>query len=257
MGFLEDVIERKREEVAARKKVLPPGALAPHPDVPTYRFLDSLIRPGVRLICEVKRKSPSEGALASDDDVIRRVHRYKEGGAAAISVLTDEEAFGGTLDDLAKIRDEVPLPLLRKDFLVDEYQLMEAASVGANAALLIVAALDQPALVDLVAAARELGVEPLVEVHDEPEVERAVASGARVIGVNARNLSTLEVDLSVTKRVLPTIPEDRVAVAESGITSYFDIQELGEAGARAFLVGSALMKSDDILGAMQGLQGFF
>lgn len=255
MGFLEDICEQKRAEVASRRKVMPASALAPHPAARRHGFLESLSRPGIRLVCEVKRASPSEGAIAGDDDIVKRAHTYRAGGAAAISVLTDGLHFGGSLDDLRTLREEVSVPLLRKDFVVDAYQVAEAESAGANAVLLIVAALDQPHLRDLYQEIRGRGMEALVEVHDARELERAVDLGARVIGINNRNLKTLEVDLATCRALLPTLPGDCVGVAESGISSYAEVEELHELGARAFLIGTSLMRSPDVAATLRALQG--
>lgn len=256
MGFLEDVIERKREEVARRRRVLPEGALVPYPALERHAFLESLTREGIRIICEVKRRSPTEPDLAPDDDIVARVHAYREGGAAAISVLTDEQDFGGSLQDLETIRAEVPVPLLRKDFLVDPYQVLEAATAGANAVLLIVAALEGEQLAEMIAFTRSYHLEPLVEVHDEAELERALEAKARVVGVNNRNLRTLEVDLGTSRRLIHEIPEGIVAVAESGIREYSEVDDLAKAGYKAFLVGTSLMRSQNILGDLRELQGF-
>lgn len=256
MGFLEDVIERKQDEVASRRRVLPAGALAPHPSVSWYSLRESLTREGIRIIAEIKRRSPTKPDLTEGADIVSIAHAYSRGGAAAISVLTDEEAFGGSLSDLQTVRDEIALPILRKDFLVDDYQILEAASVGANAVLLIVAALEDAQLKDMVAFALEQRVEPLVEVHDEDELERAVAAGARVVGINNRNLKTLEVDLDTCRRLLPKIPEGIVAVAESGYDDYSQLHELQQEGAHAFLIGSSLMSSEDPAQKLKALQGF-
>lgn len=256
MGFLEDVVERKRAEVEARRRVLPEGALAPHPSVSWYSLRESLTRDGIRIIAEIKRRSPTNPDLSQEQDIVSRAHAYSKGGAAAISVLTDEEAFGGSLQDLQTVRDEIALPILRKDFLVDTYQILEAASVGANAVLLIVAALEQDALVDMIAFAVEQRLEPLVEVHDEEELARALEAGARVVGINNRNLKTLEVDLGTCRRLLPEVPEGVVVVAESGYDDYAQLHDLQQAGAHAFLIGSSLMKSDDPAQKLKALQGF-
>jgi indole-3-glycerol phosphate synthase len=256
MGYLEDVIERKRREVEDRRRVLPPAALPPHPPRRRHAFVESLTREGVRIIAEVKRRSPREPELALDDDVVARVHAYREGGAAAISVLTDEVDFGGRLEDIEVIRAEVALPILRKDFLIDAYQLQEAASAGADAVLLIARALPGGQLAELLAVAREQGLEAMVEIHREDELARALEAKARVIGVNNRDLGTLEVDLGTCRRLIGSIPPGVVAVAESGIGSASQIHDLSKAGFKAFLVGTSLMKSKNIVGDLKGLQGF-
>lgn len=200
---------------------------------------------GVSVIAEVKRASPSKGALASIKDPAALASDYAAGGAAAISVLTEERRFGGTLDDLRAVRAEVDVPVLRKDFITTSYQLWEARAVGADMALLIVAALDQPALESLIDRARSIGLTPLVEVHDEEEVERALAADADLIGVNARNLKTLEVDRDTFSRVAPRIPDHIVKVAESGVRDARDVIEFARFGANVVLVGETLVRTDN------------
>jgi indole-3-glycerol phosphate synthase len=256
MGFLEDVIARKRLEIESRQRVLPAGALPPHPSLERHAFLESLTREGIRVICEVKRRSPTKPDLAPNDDLAARVHAYREGGAAAISILTDEQDFGGSLVDLETARAEVSIPLLRKDFLIDPYQILEAANAGASAVLLIVAALDGSQLEDMIAFTRAQSMEPLVEVHEEAELERALEAKARVIGVNNRNLSTLEIDLGTSRRLIQEVPEGIVAVAESGIREASEVHNLAKAGYRAFLIGTSLMQSEDIVGDLREFQGF-
>ncbi len=200
---------------------------------------------GVKVICEVKRSSPSKGALAAIADPAGLAADYEAGGAAVISVLTEQRRFGGSLADLEAVRARVDIPVLRKDFIVTSYQLWEARAYGADLALLIVAALDQPALESLIERAVSIGLTPLVEVHDEDEVERAVDAGAKVIGVNARNLKTLEVDRGTFERVAPEIPESIVKVAESGIRGPHDLIAYANAGADAVLVGESLVTGRD------------
>jgi indole-3-glycerol phosphate synthase len=196
---------------------------------------------GVSVIAEVKRSSPSRGTLAAISDPAALAAEYESGGAAAISVLTEQRRFGGTLADLKAVRDTVSVPVLRKDFIVSSYQLWEARAFGADMALLIVAALDQNALVSLIERAVSIGLTPLVEVHDEAEVERAVAADARLIGVNARNLKTLEVDTSTFARLAPRIPDHVVTVAESGVKGPHDVIEYARNGADVVLVGETLV----------------
>jgi indole-3-glycerol phosphate synthase len=200
---------------------------------------------GVRVIAEVKRSSPSRGELAPIDDPAGLAADYEAGGAAVISVLTEQRRFGGTLDDLDAVRAAVDCAVLRKDFIVTSYQLWEARARGADLALLIVAALEQEALVSLIERAESIGLTPLVEVHDEDECERAVLAGARVIGVNARDLRTLEVDRATFARVVPRIPDHVVKVAESGVRGPHDLIEYARAGADAVLVGEALVTGRD------------
>jgi indole-3-glycerol phosphate synthase len=207
----------------------------------------------VKVICEVKRSSPSKGALAAIADPAGLAADYEAGGAAVISVLTEERRFGGSLADLEAVRDRVDVPVLRKDFIVTSYQLWEARAHGADLVLLIVAALDQDALVSLVERAESIGLTPLVEVHDEEEVERAVDAGAKIIGVNARNLKTLEVDRGTFARVAPEIPEGIVRVAESGVRGPHDLIAYANEGADAVLVGESLVTGKDPRSAVADL----
>ena len=196
---------------------------------------------GVKVIAEVKRSSPSRGDLAMIADPAGLAADYAAGGASVISVLTEQRRFGGTLEDLAAVRAAVAIPVLRKDFMISSYQLWEARAYGADVILLIVAALDQPTLVGLRERAESLGMTALVEVHDEAETERAVDAGARVIGVNARDLKTLEVDRGTFARLAPRIPHGIIKVAESGIRGPQDMLDYARAGAGAVLVGESLV----------------
>jgi indole-3-glycerol phosphate synthase len=196
---------------------------------------------GVAVIAEVKRSSPSKGALAAIADPAALAADYEEGGASVISVLTEGRRFGGSLQDLKDVRARVDIPVLRKDFIVASYQLWEARAHGADLALLIVAALEQDALVSLIERAESIGLTPLVEVHDEQEVARAVDAGARIIGVNARNLKTLEVDRNTFARLAPLIPDEVVRIAESGVRGPHDLIQYANSGADAVLVGESLV----------------
>ncbi|MEZ5115636.1 MAG: indole-3-glycerol phosphate synthase TrpC [Candidatus Nanopelagicales bacterium] len=200
---------------------------------------------GVAVIAEVKRSSPSKGALAAIADPAALARDYEAGGAHCVSVLTEQRRFGGSLDDLVAVRAAVDIPVLRKDFIVSSYQLWEARACGADLALLIVAALDQEALVSLVERARSIGLTPLVEVHDADEVARALDAGADVIGVNARNLRTLEVDRATFSRLAPLVPDTCVRIAESGVRGPHDLIAYAEAGADAVLVGESLVTGGD------------
>ncbi|HEX5861791.1 MAG TPA: indole-3-glycerol phosphate synthase TrpC, partial [Nocardioides sp.] len=211
--------------------------------------------PGVSVIAEVKRRSPSKGELAEIAEPAALAEAYARGGAAAISVLTEERRFGGSLADLRAVRAAVDVPLLRKDFIVTPYQLLEARAAGADLALLIVAALDAATLRRLHDEASELGLTVLVEVHDEAETERAVDLGAELIGVNARNLRTLEVDPGTFGRLAPLVPEDRVLVAESGIAGPDDVARFVDQGARVVLVGEALVRHGDPEAAVRAMTG--
>jgi len=200
---------------------------------------------GVSVIAEVKRASPSKGALAPIADPAALARDYEHGGAHAISVLTEERRFNGSLADLKSVRSAVDVPVLRKDFITTAYQLWEARACGADMTLLIVAALEQPALESLVERARSIGLTPLVEVHDEDELARALAADADLIGVNARDLRTLEVDRTTFKRIAPKIPESVVAVAESAVRGPHDVIEYARFGADVVLVGETLVRGDD------------
>jgi len=197
------------------------------------------------VISEVKRSSPSKGHLADIPEPARLAASYEFGGAQVISVLTEERRFGGTLADLDAVRAAVNIPVLRKDFMVDEYQMFEARAHGADVVLLIAAALDDAQMNDLNDVALGLGMSVLIEVHDELELERGLALKPAILGVNARNLKTLEVDLATCERLLPMIPRDVVAVAESGIASLGDVERMAMAGARAILVGEALVTNGE------------
>lgn len=209
-------------------------------------FIETLRETGrCRVIAECKRRSPSRGVIREDYDPAAIASGYAEAGAAAISVLTEPGFFDGALEHLATIRREVSLPLLRKDFIIDRRQLVDAAAVGADAVLLIVAALDDRNLRDLTVAAGELGLATLTEVHDRRELDRALDAGADIIGVNNRNLRTLEVDLDASRTLIEAIPEDVVAVAESGLRTATDLAGLRRAGYDAFLIGESLMQKPE------------
>ncbi len=257
MSVLDDIIVGVREDLAASAERTSLADLrAALADVdPPRDPMPHLRAPGSSVIAEVKRRSPSKGDLAEIADPAALARQYAAGGAAAISVLTEERRFGGSLDDLRAVRAAVDVPLLRKDFIVDGYQVVEARAAGADLVLLIVAALDDDTLRRLHDQARELGMAVLVEVHDEAETERAVALGAELLGVNARNLKTLEIDQDVFGRLAPLVPDDRVKVAESGIFGPVDVKRYVAEGARAVLVGEALVKDGDPEGAVRAMTG--
>jgi indole-3-glycerol phosphate synthase len=255
--FLETVVERTRADLEARKRALPADELRTRlgPARRGRPFSEALIAEGISLIAEMKRASPSRGPIRPDATVGEVVSAYQDAGARAVSVLTEPEWFGGSIDDLVAARAACDLPLLRKDFVVDEYQLLEARAAGADAVLLIVAALDGDRLAELMSAASDLGMDSLVEVHDEDEVETAVEAGAEVLGINNRDLHSLEVDLDTTFRLLADVPAGTVVVAESGITHHEDVERLERAGVDAILVGEALMRADDPVRAVRELLG--
>jgi len=246
--ILDEILARTRADLPARKERQPLEALARAAAArPLARSLRAALRrPGrVTAIAEFKRRSPSLGWIREDADVAAVTAAYARGGAAALSVLTDGPFFGGSLDDLARARQVVDLPILRKDFIVDEYQIVEARAAGADAVLLIVAALDDPTLRALHAACQRVGVEALVEAHDAAEVARATALGASMIGINHRDLRTFTLDRELALRLRPAIPRDVVVVGESGIRDATDLHRLGAGGIDAVLVGETLMRADD------------
>lgn len=254
---LDGILDGVREDLAAREAALPLSrvrelaAAAPAPLDPMPAFE----APGASVIAEIKRRSPSKGDLADIADPAALAGAYSRGGAAAISVLTERRRFGGSLEDLRAVRAAVDVPLLRKDFIVTSYQLVEARAAGADLVLLIVAALPDARLSERYAEARELGLTVLVEVHDEPELERAVDLGARLVGVNARNLKTLAVDPATFGRLAPLLPDGTVRVAESGITGPADVEALVGQGADVVLVGEALVRDGDPEGAVRSMTG--
>lgn len=243
MSVLDEILDGVRADLAERQRAVPLDTLkeqarkAP----PAKDAYGALAGDGVAVIAEVKRCSPSKGALAAIADPAALAVDYEAGGAHVISVLTERRRFGGSLADLTDVRAAVDVPLLRKDFVVSSYQLWEARAHGADMVLLIVAALDQPALVSLVERAESIGLLPLVEVHTAEETERAVAAGARVVGVNARDLTTLRVDRDVFSRIAPKIPASVVKIAESGVRGPHDLLAYAGAGADAILVGESVV----------------
>ena len=244
MGFLTDIVARVRRELDEHP--LPEGTLLLRTQAapPALDLEGALRRPGMGLIAEVKRASPSAGEIAEADPGLQAA-RYEEGGARAISVLTEARHFGGSLADLRLVRSHSTLPVLRKDFIVHPAQVLEARANGADAVLLIVAALTDAELAGLLATVQDLGMTALVESHTEEEADRAVESGAPVIGVNSRDLETLDVDVDRGLGLLGRVPADRVKVFESGVTSREDVARAEGAGANAVLVGEALMRAPE------------
>ncbi|HEU5210765.1 MAG TPA: indole-3-glycerol phosphate synthase TrpC [Longimicrobiales bacterium] len=250
VSVLDDIVAAKRG-AAARLRLAEVQAIAA--DAPPARDFGGALRDAgvVRVIAEFKRRSPSAGWIREDADAALTGRGYAVSGAAAISVLTDREWFGGSLDDLGAIRAAVDVPVLRKDFVVAAAQIWEARAAGADAVLLIVRILDDALLGDLLATAGDAGVAALVEVHDEAELERALGAGARIVGVNNRDLSVFRTDLAVSERLAARVPADVVLVGESGIGSPADVERLGRAGVDAVLMGETLMRAPDPAGALR------
>src|SRR5262245_20578150 len=259
MGFLSDHVADVRRRLAA--------APLSHEDLaaaiagaPPVRPLDVALgaaaaADGVAVIAEVKRASPSAGPIAPGADPVARADAYARGGAAAISVLTEPEHFDGSLDDLRAVRTAIDRPVLRKDFLIHPDQVLEARAAGADAVLVIVAAVDDDELARLLTAARSAGVQPLVETHSDRDLDRALATDARVVGVNARDLETLAVDIPAARGRLSRIGDGRIAVLESGIRTREDVLAAVEAGASAILIGETLMRADDPGATLHNLTG--
>lgn len=247
MSKLEELVEGAREQVERRKQLMSAESLRAQLGTRggSRPFSEALVRPGLSLIAEFKRRSPSSGEIRAGADVGDVVSAYERGGAAALSVLTEEASFGGSLEDLREARAASELPILRKDFVVDPYQLHEAAVNGADAVLLIVAALREDELSLLFAEAVRLDLDCVVEVHDEEELELALAIGAEVIGINNRNLENLTVDVETTARLITDVPAGKTVVAESGYESRAQLDELERIGVDAVLIGEALMRSGD------------
>jgi indole-3-glycerol phosphate synthase len=247
MGLIEEFVESAREAVRRRGAEVPVSELAARIPAEEERrpFNEALSRPGLSLIAEFKRRSPSSGEIRAGADVAELVRAYEAGGAAALSVLTEGTRFGGSLEDLAASREATDLPILRKDFVVDEYQLYEAAASGADAVLLIVAALHDEQLAELHGKARALDLDCLVEIHDEPQLERALRIDADVIGINNRNLADLSVDIDTTFELITDVPAGKTVVSESGVSERATLEELDRVGVDAVLIGEALMRAAD------------
>jgi len=247
--FLDKIVAETLTELEQRQKTIPLSELEAAIDKKPapLDLASALSGDGISLIAEVKRASPSKGALNPNLDAVALAKTYAECGAAAISVLTEEHYFKGSGQDLEAVKNALPaVPVLRKDFILEPYQLFEARAWGADAVLLIVAILDDAALKELITISHRLGMQCLLEVHDEAELRRALVCDARLIGINNRNLHTLEVDINVTKRLRPLIPPGRIVVSESGIKGREDIQKLKDWGVDAVLIGEALVTADDI-----------
>lgn len=257
MSRLDELVDAAKNSVKERSRAVSEEELrsrleARAEDRP---FKEALVRPGVSVICEFKRRSPSAGDIRAGADVAEIVSAYERGGAAALSIVTETTSFGGALEDLLAARAHAGLPVLRKDFIVDSYQLLEAAVFGADAVLLIVAALEPGRLADLNAEARSLDLDTLVEVHDEEDLEVALELDVDVIGINNRNLRSLEVDLATTEELITDVPAGKTVVAESGYSTREQIDELERIGVDAVLIGEAIMGSADPEQAVRDLCG--
>jgi indole-3-glycerol phosphate synthase len=257
VSVLDDIIVGVRQDLKEREDRVPLARIKEmETQVPEAKDALGALRNrdgAVKIISEVKRSSPSKGALAAIPDPAALASTYEAGGASVISVLTEQRRFNGSLADLDAVRAAVDIPILRKDFIVTPYQIHEARAHGADLVLLIVAALEQNVLVSLLERTRSLGMEALVETHSRLEALRAMEAGASIIGVNARNLKTLEVDRSTVEQVIDVIPQDVVAVAESGVANAHDVFEYAKWGADAVLVGEALVTSGDPRASIQDM----
>lgn len=260
--ILDDIIKNKKEELVKTTALFPiEGIMERIALVPRPKDFEKAIAfheggpDRIRIIAEIKRASPSKGLIREYFVPGEIARGYVEGGAAAISVITEEKFFMGKLEYLTALRGNIRLPLLRKDFIIDDYQVYESRVSGADALLLIVAALAQDDLARLLKLTYQLGMSALVEVHDEKELERALDAGARIIGVNNRDLKTFKTDLETTIRLSPYVPRDRVLVSESGFNTYEDILRLKEHGVEAFLIGEALMREENYIKKLRELRG--
>jgi indole-3-glycerol phosphate synthase len=253
MSILAQILESTRADLERRRRSVPLASMRPAGDRAAHAFRDALALPGISIIAEHKRRSPSAGEIRPGSNVTEIARAYELGGAAAISVLTEERNFGGCIEDLREAHAACRLPILRKDFIVDSYQLAEAASAGASAVLLIVAALEQAELAALHEEAGELGLDVLVEVHDRAELERALTLGAPIIGINNRDLRDFSVDLERTFQLLEAIGPDTLVVAESGIASRAQLEALQASGVHAALIGERLMRESDPADALRRL----
>ncbi len=253
MSVLEEILESTRVDVARRRRAVPKEALEAAGELRPHAFRDALAGPGIAIIAEHKRRSPSAGAIRPGSSVAEIARAYELGGAAAISVLTEERHFDGSLDDLSEARAACRLPLLRKDFIIDSYQLAEASSAGACAVLLIVAALEPAALAALHVEAGERGLDVLVEVHDRAELEVALGLGAEIIGINNRDLRDFSVDIERTFELLDAMWPETIVVAESGINTAQHLARLRDRGVHAALIGERLMRDEDPASALAAL----
>jgi indole-3-glycerol phosphate synthase len=255
--ILETIVENKKREIRRLKEECPLSVLkAPLEDsAPPRDFKKALTDRDCSIIAEVKKRSPSKGLIRKEFDPVGIASLYEQKGAAAISVLTDEQFFGGKVSYLTDIKKSVGIPVLRKDFIIDPYQIYETKSMGGDAVLLITRILDETMLIHLIKLAESLGISPLVEIHSRGDLDKAVAAGADIIGINNRNLQTFVTDFQNSLNLATFVPEDRVIVSESGIRTRNDIEILMKEGIHAFLVGEALMKAEDVGTKLEELLG--
>jgi len=258
--ILDDIIKKTKEDLEIREKEftldwlgrsLAFNARQPRP---IHEYLKSTEEEPYRIIAEVKKASPSKGVIREDFDPLAIAQAYERGGANAISVLTEPHFFQGSLDYLAGIRRYVGVPLLRKDFIVSKYQILEALVYGADFILLIAKALSRADLKELLNYSRHLGMEPLVEIHDKADLTKAIFAGADIIGINHRNLETFEMDMELCHKLIPLIPNGKIIVAESGIYEHGQLEDMHKVGVDAFLVGESFMRQDDVEGAIRKLK---
>lgn len=257
MISLEDIVEHKKHRLERAQEDLPLHEIekmaAP---VKNRGFKNAISKGKINLIAELKRASPSHGVIRHDYNPEEIARIYKNSKASALSVLTEDKYFQGNIDHLKTVRQAVDLPVLRKDFIISEYQIYESAVAGADAILLIATLLDKGMLKGLYREAKALGIEVLVEVHDERELDKALSAGAEMIGINNRNLRTLEIDLNTTVELLPKIPPEKIVVSESGIRDYEDVKKLSDAGVKALLIGAVFMEADDIGAEVKRVMGW-
>ena len=257
MTTLEEIIEHKKHRLVRAQEALPLEELERSAAPVKNRGFKAAISKGgkVNLIAEIKKASPSHGVIRHNFNAIDIAKIYKKSGAAALSVLTEDKYFQGSIEDLKAVRQAVDIPILRKDFIISEYQIFESAAAGADAVLLIAAALDKGMIKALFNEAKSLGMDILIEVHNERELDKALASGAQIIGINNRDLATLEVDLDTTVRLMPKVPPEKTVVSESGIREPEDIARLARSGVKAVLIGTAFMEADDIGSEVRRVMG--
>ncbi len=258
--ILDEIIARTKVDLEKKKKEFPMEWLGrslaynPYPPRDVHKVLKSTPDNPYRIIAEVKKASPSKGVIREDFDPLMIGKAYEEGGADALSVLTEPHYFQGDIEYLTQLRRYVPMPLLRKDFIIDKYQLVEALVYGADFVLLIAKALTRKELKALLEYTWHLGMEALVEIHDKKDLIKAIFAGANIIGINHRNLETFEMDMTLSERLIPLIPNGKIIVAESGIYKHEQVRQLHEVGADAFLVGEHFMRQEDIAGALKRLK---